>query len=157
MVQPSVMTGGQPGRAQPACLPETGAELDAAVAAYVGVGGASRPAFAQHLLEDLLAVFLGKVEMVKDYAEFVSYAPGCLQVLRRGTGAIGLLPIGHVQGLHFVACIHKAQCRHRGVHPAGKRHHHCARHGESSLRQFPGDSRIAGGSQCKQRLTCLIR
>ena len=155
--QARVMAGGQPLGAQPSRLVQAGSELDAPVAAHVGVGRAPRPALPQHLLEDFPPVLFGEIQVVKRDAEFAGHAGGGLKVLGGGAGAVGLVPVGHVQGFHPVPRVDQAQRGHRGIHSAGNRHHDGAGHAQTSLRQLLRDAGVSRGSQGQQRFTRCIR
>ena len=104
---------------QALCVPEKDAELDMAVARDVRIGRTSGPEFAQEVGKHLSAVLTGKIHLVEANAEICADPPGIGEVGAGRAVLVGIIPVGHVQGLDAVAGLHQAKSGNGGVHATG--------------------------------------
>ena len=103
-------------------------KFDFAVAEHIGIGCATGGVFAEHVIDDALAIGFTQVDHLKWNSEVFGYAHGVVAVVDPGAfvadGDGGIMPVAHEHTDHFVPGLFEQPGSYRRIDAATETNHH---------------------------------
>ncbi len=104
--------------AEPLRITAEHAKLDLTIAQHIRIRRTACPVFVEEILENPIAVFPRKIDVMQWYVQLLADLARVLQVLGGRAVAIVVLPVGHVQCKDIRSVLLEEYRGHGRIHPA---------------------------------------